>query len=83
MLREPRGTQGGLLIYTPALGRATSPPGIGQSAGTLICMHPLGRGWRQIRAYTCADVVYDNGTPGTRRHLRVGFLHLPLFCLII
>ena len=31
----------------------------------LICMHPLGRGWSQIRAYTCADVVYDNGTPET------------------
>ena len=43
-------TQGGLLIYTPALGRAMCPPGIGQSAGTLIYMHPLGRGWRQIRA---------------------------------
>jgi hypothetical protein len=29
------GTLGGLLIYTPALGRAMCPPGIGQSAGTL------------------------------------------------
>jgi hypothetical protein len=36
------GTQGGLLIYTPALGRAMCPPGIGQSAGTLICMHRSG-----------------------------------------
>jgi hypothetical protein len=26
-------TQGGLLIYTPALGRAMCPPGIGQSCG--------------------------------------------------
>ena len=51
-------TQGGLLIYTPALGRAMCPPGIGQSAGTLICMHPLGRGWHQIRASTCAVVVF-------------------------
>ena len=34
-------TQGGLLIYTPALGRAMCPPGIGQSASTLICMHPF------------------------------------------
>jgi hypothetical protein len=25
-------------------------------------MHPLGRGWCQIRAYTFPDVVYDNGT---------------------
>jgi hypothetical protein len=49
----------------------------------LICMHLLRKGWHQIRAYTCADVVYDNGTPGTWRHLRVGLLHLPLFCLII
>jgi hypothetical protein len=47
-------TQGGLLIYTPALGRAMCPPGIGQSAGTLICMHPLGKGWHQIRASACA-----------------------------
>ena len=46
-------TQRGRLIYTPALGRAMCPPGIGQSAGTLICMHPLGRGWRQIRASAC------------------------------
>jgi hypothetical protein len=49
----------------------------------LICMYLLGRGWRQTWTYTCADVAYDNGTPGARRHLRVGFLHLPLFCLII
>ena len=54
------GTQGGL-IYTPALGRAMCPPGIGQSAGTLICMHPLGRSWRQIPASTCSGVVYGDG----------------------
>jgi hypothetical protein len=41
----------------------------------LICMHLPGRGWRQTQTYTCADVVYDNDTPGARRHLRVGFLH--------
>ena len=52
------GTQGGLLIYTPAQGKALCPPGIGQSAGTLICMHPLRRGWRQIRASVCAVVVF-------------------------
>jgi hypothetical protein len=52
------GTQGGLLIYTPTLGRAMCPPGIGQSAGTLICMHLLGRGWRQIGASTCAVVLF-------------------------
>jgi hypothetical protein len=40
----------------------------------LICMHPLRRGWRQTRTYICADVVYDNGTPGAQSHLRVGFL---------
>ena len=28
------GTQGGLLICTPAQGKASCPPGIGQSAGT-------------------------------------------------
>ena len=67
------GTQGGLLIYTPALGRAMCPPGIGQSAGTLICMHPLGRGWRQIRASACAvalftvTTVYWRPVPSFRR----------------
>jgi hypothetical protein len=59
------GTQGGLLIYTPAQGKALCPPGIGQSAVTLICMHLLGRGWHQIRAST-----------GNRCHLLgVGCLH--------
>lgn len=52
------GTQGGLLIYTPAQGKALCPPGIGQSAGTLICMHPLGRGWCQIRVSACAVVLF-------------------------
>jgi hypothetical protein len=40
----------------------------------LICMYLLGRGWHQTRTYTCADVVYDNSTPGPQRHRRVGFL---------
>jgi hypothetical protein len=65
-------TQGGLLIYTPALGRAMCPPGIGQSAGTLISMRPLGRGWRQIRASACAValftvMVYWRPAPSFRR----------------
>ena len=68
------GTQGGLLIYTPAQGKALCPPGIGQSASTLICMHPLGRGWCQIRASTCAVVlfmvtVYRRPVPFFRRWL--------------
>jgi hypothetical protein len=58
------GTQGGLLIYTPALGRAMFPPGIGQSAGTLICMHLLRRGWCQIWASTSAVVLFI-GVPET------------------
>jgi hypothetical protein len=58
-------TQGGLLVYTPALGRAMCPPGIGQSAGTLIYMHPLGRGWPQIRASACAVALCTGG----QRHL--------------
>jgi hypothetical protein len=49
---------GGLLIYTPALGRAMYPPGIGQSVGTLIRMHLLGRGWCQIRTSTCAMALF-------------------------
>jgi hypothetical protein len=67
-----RKIQGGLLIYTPALGRAMCPPGIGQSAGTLICMHPLGRGWHQIRDSACAVAlftvtVYQRPAPSFRR----------------
>ena len=62
------GTQGGLLIYTPAQGKALCPPGIGQSAGTLICMHPLGRGWRQIWASACAVVLF-RPAPSFRRWL--------------
>jgi uncharacterized coiled-coil protein SlyX len=65
--RKTQETQGGLLIYTPALGRAMCPPGIGQSAGTLICMHPLRRGWCQIRASACA--VTQRGCTGGRHHL--------------
>jgi hypothetical protein len=38
-------------------------------------LYAPGRGWCQTRTYTCADIVYDNGTPGARRHFRVGFLH--------
>jgi hypothetical protein len=30
------GTQGGLLIYNPALGRAMSPPGIGRPVDTSL-----------------------------------------------
>jgi hypothetical protein len=73
-------TQGGLLIYTPALGRAMCPPGIGQSAGTLICMHLLGRGWRQIRASACTVVlftatVYWRPAPSFRRRAAYNFIH--------
>jgi hypothetical protein len=35
---------------------------------------PAREGLAPDSAYTCAD-VYDNGTPGTQRYLRVGFLH--------
>lgn len=58
MLLQTPGTQGGLLIYTPAQGKALCPPGIGQSAGTLICMHLLGRGWSQILASAYAVVLF-------------------------
>jgi hypothetical protein len=34
-------------------------------------MYPLRRGWRQTWAYTCADVVYDNGTPETGAILKL------------
>jgi hypothetical protein len=71
------GTQGGLLIYTPALGRAMCPPGIGQSAGTLIYMHPLGRGWHQIQASACAVALFmamvdQRPAPSFRRQLPTG-----------
>jgi hypothetical protein len=74
------GTLGGLLIYTPALGRAMCPPGIGQSACTLICMHPLRRGWRQIRASSCSvalftetEMVYWRPEPSFRHWLPTVF----------
>ena len=63
------GTQGGLLIYTPAQGKALCPPGIGQSASTLICMHLLGRGWHQIRASTCSVVLFTATVYWRRGHL--------------
>ena len=75
-----RETQGGLLIYTPALGRAMCPPGISQSACTLICMHPLRRGWRQIRASSCSvalftetEMVYWRPEPSFRHWLPTVF----------
>ena len=41
------GTQGGLLIYTPALGRAMCPPGIGRPVDTsLACTRSCGVGAR-------------------------------------
>ena len=36
------GTQGGLFIYTPALGRAMCPPGIGQPVDTSLACTRLG-----------------------------------------
>ena len=57
MLWDPRNTRRTAYI-TPALGRATCPPGIGQSAGTLIYMHPLRRGWCQIQASACAVALF-------------------------
>jgi hypothetical protein len=79
------GTQGGLLIYTPVLGRAMCPPEIGQSAGTLICKHLLRRGWRQIRASTCSvmlfmEMVYQRLAPSFRRQLP---MQITLFTLSI
>jgi hypothetical protein len=63
------GTKGGLLIYTPALGRAMCPPGIGQSAGTLICMHALGRGLHQIGLAPVQWLCLQRQWTGGRRHL--------------
>ena len=38
-----------------------------------ICMHPLGRGWRQIRIDACAVVLFMTTAIGNWRHLGVGF----------
>ena len=46
----------------------------------LISMYPLGRGWQGLHLRWCCLWQWHTGN---RRHLRVGFLHLPLFCLII
>ena len=78
------GIQGGMLLYTPAWGRAMCPPGFGQSAGTLICMQLLRRVWCQILSSTCSVVlftvmVYWRPAPSFRRWLPTS----PLFCLII
>jgi hypothetical protein len=67
------GTQGGLLIYTPALGRAMCPPGIGRP-GHFISMHPLWRGWRQVVTSTGSvrlfmATVYQKPAPSFRRWL--------------
>ena len=73
------GTQGALLIDTPALVRAMCPPGIGQSAVTLIYMHPLGRGWRKIRASACAvaHCLWQRCTRDRRHLLGASCLHFP------
>ena len=42
LLRGPPGTQGGLLICTPAQEKAPWPPGIGQSAGIQFACTRLG-----------------------------------------
>jgi hypothetical protein len=82
------GTQGGLLIYIPALGRAMCPPGIGQSAGTLICMYPLGRGWCQIRARACTVVlltamVYWRPAPSFRRQLPTVWVCVHVYAVFV
>jgi hypothetical protein len=58
MLLEPRAPREDSSYIPPAQGKALCPPGIGQSAGTLICMHLLRRDWRQIWASTCAVVLF-------------------------
>ena len=44
-----------------------------------ICMHPLGRGWRQIRIDAYVVVLFMTMATGNRRHLGVGFLQVPAF----
>jgi hypothetical protein len=70
MLREPREPREDCL-YTPQHWGELRVL-LGQSAGTLICMHLLGRGWRQIRASACAvalfmATVYRRPVPYFRR----------------
>jgi len=65
-----RGTRGGLLISTPALGRATCPPGIRQSVGTLICNTCSGgAGARFGLAPAQWHCLQRRCTGGQRRHL--------------
>ena len=47
-----------------------------------ICMHPLGRGWRQIRIDACAVVLFMTMATGNRCHLGVGFPQLPTVHLL-
>ena len=43
-----------------------------------ICMHLLGRGWRQIRIDACTVVLFMTTATRNRRHLGVGFPHWSL-----
>jgi hypothetical protein len=54
------GTQGGLIIYTLEQEKAlcTPPPQDWSVYRHLICLHPLGRGQRQIWASTCTVVLF-------------------------
>ena len=65
---DATGTQGGLLIYTPALGRAMCPPGIGRPVDTsLACTRSGGVSARfgLAPAQWCCGVVYGHGVPET------------------
>jgi uncharacterized phosphosugar-binding protein len=46
-------------------------------------MHLLGRGWRQSLVYTCADVVYDNGTPETCAILELASYNVGIVSLCV
>ena len=63
----------------PSTGEGSVAPWDWSVCRHLICMHLLGRGWRQTRAYTCADVVYDNGTPETGAILELASYISPFF----
>ena len=41
-----------------------------------ICMHPLRRGWCQIRIDACVVVLFMTMATGNRCHLGVGFPHI-------
>ena len=76
LLRDPR-CPGSPAYMHPSTGEGSVAPWDWSVCRHPICMHLLGRGWRQIRIDACTVVLFMTTATGNRRHLGVGFPHLP------